>query len=60
MPAISVVATDVILLKEFMVINLSDSSTISGVVVFTPRSSGETTSAAAAAGDPPGVLIFSE
>lgn len=60
MPAIFVVATDVILLKEFMVINLSDSSTISGVVVFTPRSSGATTSAAAAAGDPPGVLIFSE
>lgn len=40
MPAISVVVTDVNLLKEFRVIHLLDSSIITDVVVFTPTPNG--------------------
>lgn len=40
MLAISVVVTDVNLVKEFRVIHLLDSSSITGVVVFTPTPIG--------------------
>lgn len=59
MPAISVVVTDVNLLKEFRVIDLLNSPVVTDVVVFTPISSDATAAACYCRSVGPfGTLVF--